>query len=448
MIPISPELRRNAWLELTPMRLLLMPAVLGLVFLLAFALTDRHEAEALTLTGASMFVLVTVLWGAHLGAANLTEERLQGTWDWQRMSSITPFELALGKLIGGPLYAWYGGVLCLVVFLVAGVSAELEHLAYWTALMVGLALAAHAVVLLTTAAAVSKYGPSLAGRIRSAVMLLGLVVLVQAWRIVVPPAVESGTWAIQWYAWAVPGKLLWLGTLYLIVAWAWLGLYRLFRGELGFRNAPWVFGTFVLFLMLYVAGFQAAPGELLPRRVNAAADSTLVARLCIAALIGGVLTLLALLHERHDPVAYRRLLQGRRGGAFPAHLIPRWGVCFGLATVAVAGSWLVSGAGPVSLLLSAAWLFLVRDAAVILALNLRTVRKSADGLVLVYLLVAYALLPGLTGGASLFVPAAQAGVGALLVPPAVEAVVALVLLRLRWTRRFGRTAQGLRESNP
>ena len=109
---LNPEFRRNLWLELTPQRLILMPIVLGLIFAIG-AQFDKHSDAAIALTANLVFGVLVVLWGCRRAAASVAGEVREGTWDWQRMSAITPWTMAWGKLLGSTAFVWYGGIICL-----------------------------------------------------------------------------------------------------------------------------------------------------------------------------------------------------------------------------------------------------------------------------------------------------------------------------------------------
>ena len=90
----NPELRRLAWLELTPARLVVMPVVLGLLLLLGVL----NEAGSSTMASGALaiYLLLTHFWGLRQAAESVAEEFRARTWDLQRMSVLSPRELALG----------------------------------------------------------------------------------------------------------------------------------------------------------------------------------------------------------------------------------------------------------------------------------------------------------------------------------------------------------------
>ncbi|HEY5720670.1 MAG TPA: hypothetical protein VIW02_09840, partial [Gammaproteobacteria bacterium] len=143
---LNPELRRNLWLELGPQRLLLMPLVLGLLFALAYALADGVDAGryAVAVTAAIAYGLVCVLWGMHLAGEAVLGEVAARTWDWQRMSSVAPWSMTWGKLLGSTLYPWYAALFCLPAFALGVASVPGVDLGWWLGMLLGGAVLAHA----------------------------------------------------------------------------------------------------------------------------------------------------------------------------------------------------------------------------------------------------------------------------------------------------------------
>jgi hypothetical protein len=282
--------------------------------------------------------------------------------------------------------------------------------------------------------AITKYGAASVTRRRSAAVLFGLAAVLLLSRALDPSATLAAPADVGWYGARWAGDPFWLVSIYAFAAWAWTGTLHLFRVQLGHRNPHWAFGAFALFLMVYSAGFIAWPDAAIFDEVRLTEGTVASARLFVATFVIGTLTLVMLFQERHDPVTYRRLVP--RGSALPWHLLPRWFVAFGLTTVSAAAWILLYGDAPLRGVVITAWLFLLRDAAVILALNFRAASKPANGLILVYLAVVYALLPGIFGPSTLFVPQHAQSVSELL-PPVIEAAAALALLRFAWVRYIG-----------
>ena len=57
-------------------------------------------------------------------ADSVLDEVNDNTWDFQKLSALSPWSLAFGKLFGSTIYCWYGG---LIAFAVAvGISLQVS----------------------------------------------------------------------------------------------------------------------------------------------------------------------------------------------------------------------------------------------------------------------------------------------------------------------------------
>jgi pimeloyl-ACP methyl ester carboxylesterase len=57
-----------------------------------------------------LFGVLTILWGTRLAANSILDEMADKTWDWQRLSILSPWTMTWGKLFGATAFAWYGGL--------------------------------------------------------------------------------------------------------------------------------------------------------------------------------------------------------------------------------------------------------------------------------------------------------------------------------------------------
>src|SRR5215470_10783166 len=109
---INPELQRNLWLELSARRLIIIPIIVGIILSPWIVLhTDLGSASD---TGRWLFDLLVPVWGTWLVANSVVSEIRSRTWDLQRLSALSPWEMLWGKLIGAPIMVWYAGGLCLI----------------------------------------------------------------------------------------------------------------------------------------------------------------------------------------------------------------------------------------------------------------------------------------------------------------------------------------------
>ena len=93
MLMNNPEFKRNVWLELSTQRLILMPAVLGVIAALIIFLTQADDAEQTLLIAFSAIGLVLVGgWGSLAVANSINSEVAERTWDQQRLSILSHFQ--------------------------------------------------------------------------------------------------------------------------------------------------------------------------------------------------------------------------------------------------------------------------------------------------------------------------------------------------------------------
>lgn len=437
---INPELQRNLWIELTPHRLMAMPAILAGVFFLVH-LTTGGRAAAMAGVALTAYLGLAVLWGARLASEAVVGEIQEHTWDIQRMSSLGAWTMTWGKLLGSTIYPWYGGLMCLGVY-AATSDYPGSTLVRVLALLVAAGLFAQAVALLASLMSVGRrlhYGRSRA----ATHLILGLLA--------VAPFLSAGMGAggvAYWYDGVYRTRDFALVSLVIVLAWAVTGIYRCLRGELQMRTGPWVWLGFAVFAAGYGAGFVQLP--------DVGGGHVGTARLFAAYSIVLLLAYVMVFVEPKDGVALRRLWDYGRRGRLAALLgeLPRWLIT--VVLVAAFGAALLLRQYPEFLYRSnlfyprayvlASFLFLLRDAGLILYFNFGVKPARADATALLYLLVLYFLVPGILSLLHLHALAAallpwRAGAGSLTVASgAVQAAVILWLAVRRWRDRFLRVA--------
>lgn len=420
----NPEFRRNLWLELTPQRLIAMPLVLALFFYLVHRF-DTPNSTGLAFGAGVLFYLLVLLWGCRLAAAGIGTEIREGTWDWQRMSSLGPWSMAWAKLLGSTAFVWYGGVMCLAALAFA-LSARYDFatIALVVLAMTTCGLLGQATGLAACLAWLRKTRPTRRLPV-TLCQLIGAGVGYGLSHTAVPilqvEAVHQRYATVTWYDFQVDTRAFVLISLLLFFGWALLAVYRLMRAELQLKTRPWAWVAFTLFLIVYLEGLMLG-------RCENCGDSIL-AVLLPAFVIAVLSTYLIVFLEPKDVVQLRGLLTAARTGRWgrAATHAPAWLPATILVVIfAVVIAVLTANLPPVSDQLAAAWpdfagqawrgrafetvpftnetigawslavlLFLWRDLALILGLNLSQRRRRADLAALVYLVVLYGLLPGL-----------------------------------------------------
>jgi hypothetical protein len=387
----NPEFQRNLWLELSPTRLLLMPALIALLlFVVSAGLPKSMSSEAIAqfLLNLSLgcFMLLTVLWGTSLAQSSLTREFSEGTWDNQRMSGLTPWQMVWGKLLGGSIYAWYGGVILLTVMAVLAAMTGMPwgRILFYGAGLISLAVLFHAAIMLCDLTFWHKNSGM------KVVMRPRLLILFSL--LAVPTVISymmSDTASIVWWGknWRFMDIVVY--TLIPMTFWTLVGLWQAMRRELLLHNHPWWWLAFMVFWMFWVAGFMKKDwgwldwwGEFFG----------------ISAMLAWFGLYLQLFSERKDQGAWLRIIAAwkRHDISLMQHLLPLWTINAALVLVLSLITLLIAQHGD-SLSKLFAFLGIValmtRDITWTLWLNLAPNARRADGAALVSLLVFYWLLP-------------------------------------------------------
>lgn len=449
---MNPELLRNLWLQVSPERLIAAPLILGAVFALAAFATDSWEVVGSVASWG--YVLIAYLWGTRRAVNVLADEIAAGTWDGQRMSSISPWTMAWGKLLGGTAYVWYCALLCLAIY----AAAEVES-GRGAALMLNLplkitgALLVQAVALLLALVLVGK-GRRLSRRTvafaQGGALFVGLTGVSS---VLLPSLTErlgfGAADKVTWFGFVFPSSEFTLLTQVLFLGWAVVALYRLMAGELQVRQRPWVWLSFSLFLILYDQGLLVlGPNDALSLHFLA------------ALLVAIPLYYLALFAQPNDIVRYRWLSYHlhRGNGRNLLALMPLWlpslllaaGLAIVVAVLArsdtqslaeverVARLWSAPiPAGTLSTAI-ALILFMLRDLGIVLLLSFAKRPKAPDLAAILYLIVLYgicgglALAAGATSLLPLFWPGAGGNALVVVLAPLIQVILVAILLQRRW----------------
>ena len=435
---MNPELRRNLWLEMSPHRVIAMPVVLGIGFLVVASLSDAPAGENVAWIALAAFFMMTVFWGTGLAAGAISDEVRGKTWDLQRMSALGPWDMTWGKLCGATVFAWYGGIFCLAIHVYS--TRDLPQAA---GVKTALAFAAVAVLLQAFAMAATLQSAQkgwTAGTRWYIFLPLALV-------FVLGPTLGSHS--------VRQGTLLWGGVEFssldfllvsavVFAAWTVFGAYRAMCQELQVRTTPLAWGAFTVFLSIYLAGFMIGrPG----------APAGVFGYLSLSGLLVSIaLTYLMLFSEPNSPMTVRRLLLRRRARQWRRLFeeMPCWPVTFALSCVFAAGTMAFTAAQSENMemlhriaLMPLVFVFLLaRDAAILLYFTFAPQARRVEAATLVYLVMLYWLLPGIFRMADfdtlsdLILPVLiNPGLGSLLA--CAQAAIAVCLCVARWRKNFG-----------
>lgn len=429
---MNPEFQRNVWLEIPSHRLVAMPAVLVLIYLAAWIAGGTQTFPVVTQLTLG---LILIVWGSRLAADSVLGEVQGRTWDAQRMSAITPWEMAWGKLFGSTIYVWYGALFCVAAFFL---SDEHRIIDLVRVLLAG--LQAQALALLLSLLTLRRGVEGLQFQVFLSQGLAILVVLPFQALIPVDPYGH-----VSWYGYAITQSVFLIASQVTFIGWTILGIYRLMRTELQYRTSQAAWLGFVVFLALYVAGIdgllllsaaKSFPGELSGRLFQA---------FCMAV----ALTYVAAFVEPKGLVRLRSWVQHTQKGRMNrvAEMTPSWFVS-GIVTLGLGAATLIAvalaPAGgmealiPLLPFMGAIVLFVIRDIAVLHYLVLHERARRGHIAAVLYLITVYFLAPigldflNLDQLLPVFIPTRSAPALLVLGPVFLQAVLALGLVMRRW----------------
>lgn len=491
---MNPELQRNLWLELGPMRLIMMPAVLGLIFAAVWTGWDFGSSDplgAVAGVASALYFFIVVIWGTWIAARLVTGEIRDRTWDGQRMSAIGPWSMVMGKLLGGTAFVWYGGLICLIPIILNAATAEIGQgtgLISEILFRLGMGLFAHATAFLISMFAVRRKAAS--SRLASFfAMVAGIFAAAWVWYVWVLGFDLSNNVDFSWFTIHTTMPTFTVISLLIFAAWAIVGNWVMMRQELQINTGPLIWIGFLVFAMVYYAG-QAdffgifdelrdaaidtapqtpkgpegtpLPADGLPSVDGVPADILATIRWLIAFGVAYTLTYLSVLIAPKDWVQLRQVRGHLLRGRIPQALwiLPSW--IYAAIAAAIAGVVLALQLDPITASAGDLWrvldirtdfvpsaidlrptifaalAFLCRDVLIVLWFNAAKRARRPDLAAFVVLWVLYNALPALFMGMGAlkamgwFSPWPVAGAGWLQVLwPSLQVALMLVLVAIR-----------------
>ena len=431
----NPELRRNLWLEFSWHRVIAVPVVIALIAILFIAADSKDVLQNITLAAAFGYVVVVLLWGAKLVGASVIEEARDRTWDAQRMSSITPWRMTWGKLLGAPSFAWYCGGILLLIFILTGSQVNFP-VGRYAALMLCGAILLHAMALNGSVMGARK------GMTRRGTGTILIVILAFAWLGPGLHTLDNMDKLVAWWGLSLPQLNFSLGTVAAFGAWAVLGAYRSMCNELEIRTTPWALPAFILFTATYFAGFPL-------REIVSVADSkAFFGVMATGVVVAMVFSYSLLFAEKSGATEWQRLRARMQARQWRRALqeLPIWLVALAVGLVMALAASVTGGASngkvlnqigtaPIALIL-----FAVRDAAIFQFFALARQPRRIEAATLFYLMLLYGLLPGLLKAfgadavAQFILPPLSHGAAFSVAVMAAQAALAIALAYTRWRK--------------
>lgn len=440
---------RNFWLEITPQRLIIFPTILFAWFYL-LTLFDGGR-WVFFYTSIYFFFFITGVWGAQRAAGTVISEIQGKTWLLQRLTSMKPWSMVWGKLLGGLIITWYGGLLCLVAFIYSqkmlfdDVTWFLtsEDLLSANLYLIGSGVFCQVIGMISGMAHLkfNKFGDKLSSRNNGS--LMGLIFGIALIVLVVGRVNHIPT--ITWYGIKFSSIHFAMGSLYLAVAWGLTGLYMLMRKEFQMRCHPLVWLGFLAYVILYAMGFEYSNiknvwGEY----------STELNRLTVAFVLTVFLVYGMMAWERTDGFGLRQFLLRIEFGKYQEAIyeFPRW-------VIAAVVSFLMAGilmiifpmykdvftSPPLSPngFILALMCFMIRDLALILYFHISDKPRRAGLNSVVCLIFLYGLIPAIIYSADLqkfiylFYPLYEpVSVLKAILPSFLQALVLCIMVYVKW----------------
>jgi len=453
LLSANPELQRNIWMEITPQRLFLMPLVIGLVvFVVSNGKTSPEDTLNIGPISLFMYTIIAFGWGTKSAGEGLLDEHNDKTWDWQRMSSIGPWRMLVGKLFGSTIYQWYGGLICLGIYLTNGIGNGYGERSLTVVVMaILMTVLGYCMVMLTSLLQIKK-SPERA-RIRN-----GSVFVI--WLMIAVPILIFA-FANQWLFDSVT-IVYWFGLTFsplsicfffvlFYTSWSIIGLYRGLRSELQYVTGANGWIGFLLSATIFNAGLLSNIPAL------SLMDSVIVTLISAFGFYLIVVYYMAL-NEPKDIVVLRHVLKLAKKKEFKklGEIAPLWLITLPLAffvgILALACVFILDpktsyealsadlfkvDKSILSALLISVFGFVVRDLALLLWINFNTTNRRADIASWVYLVFVYYLLPKFIGGSQisyLFYPDANSNIVLLMLIPLAEAALAIYILKISWQK--------------
>jgi hypothetical protein len=405
---MNPELQRNLWLEFTTQRVVLMAGGLALAFFAA-ALPGGLEYGPSSIA-LLLYYLIIVFYGTRAASLAVISEIRDRTWDSQRLSALSPGTMMWGKLLGSTAYAWFGGGICLVVML-AGYAVHSGVAVAGIEALFFLAMGAIAQASAFLASLIAIHRRQSVSRLNAflcqLVGLAGAIIVVSIWYSADPKAAIGPMHRVDvlvWWGSALDATWFLPVSLAVFAGWIVVACYRQMRLELQVKNGPLVWAAFLVFMGLYVAGFDAW----LPKTGFAQGLDVVGARLTLAFSTFLILTYVMVLLEPKDRVHYRWLLARFREAKFGAWLngFQAWMTSYVAAlAVGIALAFWIAHTLPTpstdDALIASTLGFITRDVSIFVLVQMLAGHRRADLGAVIVLVAIYLLIPAILSGLKL-----------------------------------------------
>lgn len=393
---MNAELRRFLWTDFTLNRVLAMPTVILSVVALMFVSRNitftTYGYSDITSQAILVFAIIAIGLGGRAASKALYDDIQEGTWDFQRLSSMTPFALAFGKFFGCIAYSWFGAVIALAIVALTLISF---HTLQDTLIYAGLAaMGAIVFQMAVFFVGLQTWPASQPSRRRSHNVAVHIPAVLSAafffFALDSYVAPNSKPWITTWWNVSYCGPFFALSVLTLSSLWLGAGIYARMRTHLQMTRLPMLWPGFCLFAIVLTAGLASDPIQPDPNRVLSTAQNA-------AILVSLLLVYSSAVFESWDALLYRRLFRAILARQYRTvfDIVPNWIVASAIAAVVILWSAVceIFLSPPGAAVTFAMLFFVTRDIGLLHYFMLQPSRKRAVANVLIWMIVLYGVLP-------------------------------------------------------
>lgn len=413
MIIITPEFHRQLWLNFSAFRLISMPFIMSLI-IYVFAVSDLENWQSVIIHPALYsYYFCVFVWGNYVVAHTTSNEVNIKTWDFQRMSSIGPWELTIGKLFGSTSYVWYTGglLLSLIAYcfhyandsnilggtIINAFSSPIESIVF----LILTGILGHTISFWATSSDTErKKAASSATFVLGCALSFGILPLITA-----PITGDNST--IHWHFWEINQNTFVILSLLYFVSCAVMASQRNIRDKLQFKSYPFMHLIFFISLCIYATGYIGS--TILDKAVTEyftamELENYLISYMLFVSFIVFVLsTYILVFSDAHNLSKYKRCLYAFKNKEWKRFFqdIPAWVSCaaillllyFTMIIQANMAYTQETSSKTIFAFATALLFFIARDGLIYHSIRIGKIERHKAFLIIIYLLMIYLIIP-------------------------------------------------------
>jgi hypothetical protein len=250
MTNLNSEIQKYIWKDFTKHKLIAVPTISFIIF---FSLLNNWQnSQELTL-GITSFISFSIIfiYASYAAMNSIFEELNDGTWDYQRLSPISPLNLTFGKLFGSTLFAYYIGFFALLTqyyFLAITSQNQFES---FIKILLTLLCAIFCNALSLFIATLSLQEKTKNKKIASSLAYFLCLLFSSSIYLSI-----NNNDIVTWYKLNFKSSIFLAFSVSFFLIWTLFGIYRTLKQNLMYRVTPLAWTSFVVFIIIYISGFE------------------------------------------------------------------------------------------------------------------------------------------------------------------------------------------------